>query len=71
MNFWRGSPLRADGGKQKKKKKINEVTIMIDVMDFLLNAVFLIYAAIILQKLYKLLLKKVNKSVDDKTDLDK
>ena len=44
---------------------------MIDVMDFLLNAAFLIYAAIILQRLYKLLSKKVNKSVDDKPDLDK
>ena len=44
---------------------------MIDVMDFLLNAAFLIYAAIILQRLYKLLLKKVNKSVDDKMDLNK
>lgn len=44
---------------------------MLDVMDFLLNAAFLIYAAIILQRLYKLLTEKVNKSVDDKTDLDK
>lgn len=44
---------------------------MLDVMDFLFNTAFLIYAAIILQKLYKLLLKKVNKSVDDKMDLDK
>lgn len=44
---------------------------MLEVMDFLLNAVFLIYAAIILQKLYKLLSKKVDKSVDDKTDLHK
>lgn len=44
---------------------------MLEVMDFLLNAVFLIYAAIILQKLYKLLSQKVNKSVDDKTDLNK
>lgn len=44
---------------------------MLDVMDFLLNAVFLIYAAIILQRLCKLLSENVNKSVDDKTDLDK
>lgn len=44
---------------------------MLDVMDFLLNAVFLIYAAIILQKLYKLLKQKVDKSVEDKTDLHK
>ena len=40
-------------------------------MDFLLNAAFLIYAAIILQRLYKLLKEKVNKSVDNKTDLHK
>lgn len=44
---------------------------MLDVMDFLLNAAFLIYAAIILQRLYKLLKEKVNKSVDNKTDLHK
>lgn len=44
---------------------------MLEVMDFLLNAVFLIYAAVILQKLYKLLSQKVNKSVDEKTDLYK
>ena len=44
---------------------------MLDVMDFLLNAAFLIYAAIIFQRLYKLLSKKVNKSVDAKTDLNK
>lgn len=44
---------------------------MLEVLDFLLNAVFLIYAAVILQKLYKLLSQKVNKSVNDKTDLYK
>lgn len=32
---------------------------MLDVMDFLFNTAFLIYAAIILQKLYKLLLKRL------------
>lgn len=42
---------------------------MLDVMDFLLNAVFLIYAAIILQKICKLLSQNGNKSVDEKTDL--
>lgn len=44
---------------------------MLEVLDFLLNAAFLIYAAIILQRLYKLLKEKVNKSVDNKTDLHK
>ena len=44
---------------------------MLEVLDFLLNAVFLIYAAIILQRLCKLLSEKVDKSVDDKTDLHK
>lgn len=44
---------------------------MLEVLDFLLNAVFLIYAAVILQRLYKLLSKKVDKSVDNKTDLHK
>lgn len=44
---------------------------MLDVMDFLVNTAFLIYAAIILQRLIGLLSPKVNKSVDDKTDLDK
>lgn len=44
---------------------------MLDVLDFLLNAVFLIYAAIILQRLCKLLSQKVDKSVEDKTDLHK
>lgn len=51
--------------------KLNEVKIMLEVLDFLLNSAFLIYAAVILQRLYKLLSKKVNKSVEDKTDLDK
>ena len=44
---------------------------MLDVMDFLFNAAFFIYAAIILQRLIRLLSPKVNKSVDDKTDLHK
>lgn len=44
---------------------------MLEVMDFPFNTAFFIYAAIILQKLYKLFLQKVNKSVDDKTDLNK
>lgn len=44
---------------------------MLEVMDFLLNAVFLIYAAVILQKLYKLLSQKANKSDDEKSDLYK
>lgn len=44
---------------------------MLDVMDFLVNTAFLIYAAIILQRLSRLLSPKVNKSVDDKTDLNK
>lgn len=44
---------------------------MLDVMDFLVNTAFLIYAAIILQKSYKLLSQKVNKSDDEKSDLYK
>lgn len=44
---------------------------MLDVMNSLVNTAFLIYAAIILQKLYKLLKQKVDKSVEDKTDLHK
>lgn len=55
----------------KSAKSGREVKIMLDVMDFLVNTAFLIYAAIILQRLVRLLSPKVNKSVDDKTDLDK
>lgn len=44
---------------------------MLDVMDFLLNTAFLIYAAIMLQRLDKFLSQKDDKSAEEKTDLHK
>lgn len=44
---------------------------MLDVMDFLLNAVFLFMPLLFYRDYVNFFLKVVDKSVDDKTDLDK